>query len=177
MGKKQLIIMCGVAGSGKDTWIKNHINFFTSKGTIGVVSRDEIRFSLLKDGEDYFAHETEVYNNYIGHLKTSLEHNDVTIANATHLNGGSRGKLLRALSSVLKNKNIEVCAMVIRKDLNTCLSQNENREGLARVPAEQIKRMYSNFTIPTINEGFDTIYIYKIEEDVPRYSIIQKGVD
>ena len=48
----RLIMMCGIPGSGKSTWIQN------CKGFIGndvvVVSRDAIRFSMLKEGEDYF---------------------------------------------------------------------------------------------------------------------------
>lgn len=174
MAKKQLWIMCGVPGTGKDYWIKNHIKSFN--GSVGLVSRDEIRFSLLKEGEDYFAHETEVYNNYIGHLKTSLEHNDVTIANATHLNSGSRGKLLRSLGNAIKAYDVEVNAMVIRNDLKTCLKQNAQRVGRAVVPEANLKRMYSTFAMPSIAEGFDNIYVYKIEQGCPRYSIIQRGV-
>lgn len=173
MNKKQLIVMSGIPGSGKDYWIDNHKGFFISQGTTEVVSRDKIRFNLLKDGEDYFAHEGEVYKEFINQLKESIKYNDVTIANATHLNGGSRGKLLRSLSSVLKNGDVEINAMVIKTPLKTCLSQNAGREGLAVVPADQIKRMNSSFSIPTIEEGFDNIYIYKIKDNIPMYEVIK----
>ena len=56
--KKQgiLYISCGVPGSGKSTFLNK------TKGEEEVViSRDEIRFSLLKEGEAYFAHEEEVF--------------------------------------------------------------------------------------------------------------------
>ena len=39
--------MCGVPGAGKDTWIEN--NIYKINGTVNVVSRDKIRFSLLED--------------------------------------------------------------------------------------------------------------------------------
>ena len=50
--KKQLIIMCGAPGSGKSTYIEKH--FISFPGYTKVVSRDQIRFSILKDDEDYF---------------------------------------------------------------------------------------------------------------------------
>ena len=58
MSKKQLWIMVGVPGSGKDYWIDKHISSFN--GNVKVISRDKIRLSILKDGEDYFSHEKEV---------------------------------------------------------------------------------------------------------------------
>jgi len=48
-------IMCGCPGSGKTTWLKDHV-----KPGSAIISRDAIRFSLLKEGEDYFSHEEEV---------------------------------------------------------------------------------------------------------------------
>ena len=56
MKQKKVWILCGIPGSGKSTWIRKQI---AENGGVHC-SRDEIRFSLLKDGEDYFAHENEV---------------------------------------------------------------------------------------------------------------------
>ena len=42
-----LMIMIGVPGAGKSTWCKENIKSPMQK----YVSRDEIRFSLLKEGE------------------------------------------------------------------------------------------------------------------------------
>ena len=51
-----LYILSGCPASGKSTFGKK-----MSKITgIPIVSRDEIRFSLLKDDEDYFSHEEDV---------------------------------------------------------------------------------------------------------------------
>ena len=52
---KKLYVMCGGPGSGKSTWIKKNLPTF--KGYTKVVSRDEIRFSLVKEGEEYFSKE------------------------------------------------------------------------------------------------------------------------
>jgi len=160
MGKskqKQLIIMCGAPGSGKSTWVKKH--FMSFLGYTKVISRDQIRFSMLKDDEDYFAHENEVYNKFIEEIKDGLKYCDTTIADATHLNIASRTKLLRSLGKSLKG--IKIKAIVIRPSLDTCLTQNEMREGRNRVPKDQLRKMYYSFDMPSLDEGFDEIWKYK----------------
>ena len=47
---KKLYLMIGIPGSGKSTWARNR------KDGI-IVSRDAIRCSFLKDGENYFSKE------------------------------------------------------------------------------------------------------------------------
>ena len=49
---KRIYILMGTPAAGKSTFLKKIKNGL-------IVSRDAIRFSLLKEGEDYFAHETE----------------------------------------------------------------------------------------------------------------------
>ena len=163
--KKQLIIMVGAPGSGKSYWIQNH--FMKFLGYTKVVSRDQIRFSILKDNEDYFSHENEVYNKFIEEIKDGLENCNTTIADATHLNVASRTKLFRSLGKSLKG--IRVKAIVIRPSLDTCLTQNEMREGRSRVPKDQLCKMYYSFSMPSLNEGFDEIWKYtgdKLEIEV-----------
>lgn len=155
--KTQLIILVGIAGSGKSTWIKNHFTSFP--GYTKVVSRDEIRFSLVKDDEEYFSHETEVYNKFIEEIKDGLKHCDTTIADATHINEASRAKLLRALGNSLKD--VKVIAVVLKPSLQVALAQNAQREGRKLVPRGQVRRMWYQFTKPTLEEGFDEIWTYK----------------
>ena len=156
--------MCGIPGSGKSTWIQNHKNKFT--GTVNIVSRDKIRFSILKEGEDYFSRENEVWNEYVNQAKKSLQENDNTILDATHINLSSRSKILRALKDNLKD--VEICAIVIKTDLDTAIKQNNMREGLALVPEKAIRNMYHSFYYPDPEEGFDTIYIYDGKEMIIR---------
>ena len=63
---KVLYLLCGPSGSGKSTFAKLEDS---KRKLVGenclIISRDIIRFSLLKDGEDYFAHEKEVFNIFI----------------------------------------------------------------------------------------------------------------
>lgn len=171
MSKKKMFVMCGVAGSGKSTWIQN--NWHTFEGYTSVVSRDEIRFLLVPEGEDYFSRETEVYAKFIDDIQFGLENADNVIVDATHLNEGSRGKLLRRIGSALKD--VEIIAVVIKVPLEVSLDQNEKRKGSrAYVPRSVIRRMYHQFTMPTFEEGFDKIYVYNPYNKGAKYTIFEK---
>ena len=171
MSKKKLFVMCGNAGCGKSTWIKNNLHTF--EGYTSVVSRDEIRFLLVPEGEDYFSKETEVYAKFIKDIQFGLEYADNVIVDATHINEGSRGKLLRRIGPALKN--VEVIAVVIKVPLKVSLDQNEKRKGSrAYVPRSTIRRMYHQFTIPTFEEGFDKIYVYNPYKEGAKYTIFEK---
>lgn len=167
--KKRLWIMVGIPASGKSTFIATHDNFFNERKA--VISRDNVRFSMIKEGDSYFSREKEVFNEFIRQIKISLEENFDTIVDATHINAGSRSKLLRALGDSLKN--IEINAIVIRTPLDVALERNSKREGLSLVPESAIRDMYSHFTIPTLDEGFDNIWIKNNEEKMK--VIIKEG--
>lgn len=153
MTKKKLFILCGPAGCGKSTWVHKH------KTPVDcVISRDVIRLSMLSDDEDYFLHEDEVYKEFIKEIKDALESKEVgsVFVDATHLNKWSRRKLLRSLGVSLKN--IEVNAIALKVPLDVAIEQNSHRTGRANVPNDVIKEMYDNYTIPTIEEGFDVVW-------------------
>ena len=168
--KARLWLMCGIPGSGKSTWIQNHKNYFST--SCKIVSRDAIRFSLLKEGENYFSKEKETWNEYVRQAKESLKENVDTILDATHLNEPSRGKILRALGDDIKD--VEINAIVIDTTLGTALERNEQREGLAYVPPSAIERMSSQMTLPTLEEGFDHIYIHEEVNGKIKYQIIER---
>ena len=49
------------------------------------------------------------------------------------------------------------------------------REGRAFVPETAIRNMFSNFSIPAFEEGFDNIYIYRQNKNKVIYEILRKG--
>ena len=162
---KNLVLMVGTPASGKSTFIQEH-NVKNYK----VVSRDTIRFSFLKDNEDYFAHENEVYKVFVNTTKEELDKGNNVIADATFLSEGSRTKFLRALGKSLENT--KVTAVMMKTPLEVCLERNEQRQGRAYVPRGVIRRMDAQKTVPAIEEGFDEVfvyigknYIYKKKED------------
>jgi predicted kinase len=156
--ERKLYLMVGCAASGKSTFLKNH----SFEGTTEIISRDKIRFSLIKDNEPYFSKEKEVWREFVKRAKESLKTNDNTILDATHINEASRFKILTALAPALKD--VYTCAIVLPRPLETLLEQNSKRSGRAYVPEDVIKNMYENFTIPSSEEGFDEIIVVERKE-------------
>lgn len=164
--KHRLWIISGASGVGKSTWIAEHKNFFDN--SVEIISRDAIRFNLLKDEDDYFEKENEVWAEFVKQAKFSLEKNVDTILDATHLNEKSRAKILRALGSSLKDIIVNVIAF--EADVKWCIDNNEKRKGRAYVPLSVIRRFHISFTEPEYEEGFDNIYIVRM----PDTSMIKK---
>lgn len=154
---KNLFVLVGVSGSGKSTLAKEMAEELGASAKI--ISRDEIRFSMVAEDEEYFSKENEVFKEFIRQIKESLNTNQNTIVDATHLNCGSRTKLLRAIGNDLEGATVS--AVVVLNDLETILKQNDEREGRAVVPHSVIRRMYTTFEAPTLEEGFKEIMFYK----------------
>lgn len=152
--KRKLYLMMGIPGAGKSTYLKTKV----SEQPFKVISRDKIRFSIVKEDEEYFSHENEVYAEFIHQTKEALNEYSEVYIDATHLNEASRTKTLKALGESLKN--VEVNIIYVRTPLEVAIAQNENRKGTrAYVPVEVIRRMNSQLTLPSKEEGFEHIYI------------------
>lgn len=148
--------MVGAPGSGKST--ATH-RIATNKI---IVSRDGIRFSLVKEDEPYFLREKEVFKEYCDRINNSLSLDGKNvIADATHLNASSRNKLLRKINT----KPDKIIAVYMKTPLKECIKRNEQRAGTrAYVPPEQIEKMFKSIEAPAIEEGFDEIWIYENEK-------------
>lgn len=167
---KEMYMLCGIPACGKSSWAKEHIAGFRT--SVGYISRDDIRFSLLEPDDEYFAKEKQVYRTFIQKIKESLNTNEVTIVDATHLNIRSRAKLLYNLGTNLTG--VKVNAVVLQEKLNVCIKRNETREGKYKVPCATIEQMYQSFSIPTFDEGFDKIYIRTTKNDYIHYRVLEK---
>ena len=111
-----LFIMMGAPGAGKSTFIKS----LRTESYI-TISRDEVRFSMVKEDEPYFSKEKAVYKEYIRLINEYLSQNRDVIADATHLNAASRNKLINCITA----PNINIHVIWIKTTLETCLKQNE----------------------------------------------------
>lgn len=148
---KILSLTAGVPGSGKSTWIKEN------KPDAIIISRDAIRFSLLKDDDDYFAREDEVLKIFYSTIQEAIDANDdkEVIVDATHLNQKSRDGLFNNLNL----NNVDWYRIYyFNVDIKTCIERNNQRSGRALVPENVIKRMSYGLKYPK-DERFNEIIV------------------
>lgn len=136
---------------GKSTWIKKQL-----KDNDYYISRDEIRFDIISENEDYFSHEVEVFDRFINEINHALEIPEMRVfADASHLNPASRAKVINRLSINPEEINV----IWLRTPLMTCYERNNNRTGRAFVPKHVIKSMHDSIQEPSAKEGISKVYI------------------
>lgn len=134
MTKPTCYIMSGVPGCGKSTWARK---FTAEHDNVVNVSRDKIRFSLLADGEDYFAREDDAVAIFYSEINETLAAGHDVIADATHISE-------RALRNTMRRIDVDCDKVLISFDtpLETCIARNALRDGRARVPEYVIRNMW-----------------------------------
>ena len=152
--KHILFLTSGCPGAGKSTWANKQPDSM-------VISRDEIRFNLVSEDEEYFSKETKVFWEFVTQIQTALE-TPMTpkniIADATHITKKSRDRLLNSLDLT----NVEqVIVVVVMPSLREALRRNAKRKGRKRVPEKVVRNMYFQFERPEYDEPriFDTLYV------------------
>ena len=156
-----LYLMCGVPGCGKSTFLKNKIKNNNSV----IISRDAIRFSIVKPDEEYFSHEDEVLEIFWNQINEALAANKTVYVDQTSLTPRARKWLLQHITGY-EHANL----IWIDEDLETCLERNEMRKGTrAYVPRGVIRRMFSQFIEPSLEEGFYRIFRYNSKENKLTY--------
>ena len=151
-----LYILCGPSGSGKSTWALND----SRVKHCAYVSRDNIRLSIIKDDEDYFSHEKEVFKKFVETIAGQLMAGYDCVADATHINMFSRCKLMQALD--MYTRDYKIICVVFDVDANTCIERNKAREGRRNVPDTVIRNMCRNFRTPTRDEDDRIIEIIEV---------------
>lgn len=160
--------MSGPPGSGKTTYCKKQMELIKQKdpeAMIYHISRDAIRFSILEEGEEYFAKEEQVKQIFFSRILfcfLNWEHCYV-FADATFLSPKYRKNFLEKLFKLLPEAPA-VCAVNFKTDLNTCIAQNNMRTGRERVPEEVLTKMYYRYIPPTEKEyPYERILVIKNE--------------
>ena len=151
-----LYIMCGPSGCGKTTWAHKEM-----QDTM-YVSRDAIRYSIIKEDEDYFSHEKEVFKEFVSEIASRIIMGCDVIADATHLNEFSRRKLTQALDRY--TSEYKIIYVVFNVCADTCVTRNANRTGRANVPENIIRNMCRDFRTPTKDEDERVIDIIEVGE-------------
>lgn len=156
-----IYIMGGPPGSGKSTWIKYFIRKNLQNTTSAIISRDEVRFSLLKDDDPYFSKEDRVFKLWIKKAQEAIDSNIQHIfLDATHLTPKSRFKVYYQLK-------IPAGAHLIGVNMMTppyrCWLRNRDRTGRERVPDDVIEKMCESFApMDTDNNNDKHLYDFTI---------------
>lgn len=161
-----LYILCGISGCGKSTWAKNRMaeNASSTGPKWAYVSRDEVRYSMIKEEDDYFSKEKQVFNEFVNRICGNLSDAGITnvIADATHLNEVSRNKLINAIRrNRHKDKPLHVTMVYFDIPLEVCKFRNNKRSGRMRVPDEVMDKMYRSLEFPQLREGLERVEIVR----------------
>lgn len=126
------------------------------------ISRDDLRFSMISDESEYFSKEKEVFSKFVEKINNSLNKNDCTIIDATHISEASRAKVLRRVEDPA---SVRLLVLYLTTPLDICIQQNDLRTGRERVPHEVIEGMAEQFETPTKKEftgfGFDEVGVWE----------------
>lgn len=150
-----LYLMVGIPGSGKSHYLQTYVNWNNA-----IVSRDKIRFMMLKDGENYYAHEKEVEKEFYNQINIALMNGIDTYADATHISKQSRAKTLKHVTAPYD----KVVAIVMETSIANCCERDSKRTGRSKVGEQVIYNMNMNYSKPTLEEGFDMIVTIKEKE-------------
>jgi len=153
MKQKKVFLLSGPPASGKSSWVRERM---TSNDEW--ISRDNVRFSIVREDEEYFSHEDEVFDTFINYINQTLEKPEVeyVFIDATHINYKSRHNTL----SKVRMKNVEELNCVcFTTPLAVCLERDRLREGRARVPDVAIHNMVKAFDMPTEKENFTHVFV------------------
>ena len=158
--KPNLYFLIGIPGSGKSTFAKR----FQNKYDTSWISRDKIRFDTIKEDEEYFSHESEVFQKFIDNIIFGLRNGLNVIADATHINMSSRRKLTYAIDKEFNN--YKIVYVIFDTSFDICLARNNAREGRACVPEQVMKNMYKDFRIPRDDEDSRAIGSITIKGEI-----------
>lgn len=136
--KGEMIVMVGLPGSGKDSYIKAHYS------DLPVVSLDDLRAEMHIDPTD---NQGTVVQEGRERLKEHLRRGERFVYNATNINRQRRGPALQlALDYKAKTKIV-----YIESSREQMLAQNRLRAG--RVPEAVIARMSERWEVPRLTEA------------------------
>ena len=154
-GKPTLIMLVGLAGSGKSTYAKNY-----GEGYV-IHASDDLRKTMFGDVNEHSKDgNAKLFPELHKRIKNDLRNNMNVIYDATNINR----KLRMAFLQEIKNIPCHKTCIVIATPYYICLSNNKKRD--REVPESAIKRMYMNYQPPHKSEGWDDIKIvYSCDED------------
>jgi predicted kinase len=154
-------VMVGIPASGKSTVVEQMKKKFDNMDGVDyvLICPDDIRAEM---GDEYNPEaEGKVWAIAKGRLKGAVDLGiDHVVFDATMVKRRDRKMFFKEHLTESGN-DIKVVAWVVNVPYETSLIQNKKRqsEGGRFVPEDVIKRMSTDFTMPTTDEGFDKVNV------------------
>ena len=134
----QVVLMCGLPGSGKDTWIQDNLPDWK------VISLDKLRQNMgVEAGDD----QGIVANEAKALAKQYMRSEQSFVWNATNLNSQLRGMLIRLFSSYQARVRI----VYLEVPSKVLLQRNSSRS--VKVPEQVLYRMKNRLDVPNVTEA------------------------
>lgn len=155
MSIPELVMLCGIPCSGKSTYVNKLLTYEYWKDAVVLSTDNYIEEQAKRLGMTY----NEVFQDCIDEATRQLEMSFVRakedgkkiIWDQTNLSIKTRKKKLTKVPSIYKRT-----VVWFQVDLEEALKRNETREGKF-IPESILKRMYHQFEVPTLEEGFDFV--------------------
>lgn len=156
-----LYMLIGLPASGKSYFAKNYTE--NSENVIHI-SSDAIRKELY-GSEEIQDNPNKVFSIMFHRTVDALLSNNSVIYDATNISRKYRMAFLKDLDAALGSfaSKVSKIGLVFAIPVEICLERNKARG--RSVPEEVIYRMYRNFQMPSIFEGFDHIDIANPSKD------------
>lgn len=134
--EKTLVIMIGIQGSGKSTFYHKYLaNSYVriNLDTLKTRHQEELLISeCIKDGKSF-----------------AIDNTNPTRADR------------QRYIPLAQYAGYKVIGYFMESKLKTCIERNNQRTGLARIPATAIAATSNKLQMPSYDEGFDEIYFVK----------------
>ena len=161
-----LVMLVGVAGSGKSTYAQKIKN---QHENAEIFSSDALRLELYGDENDQ-THNKEVFEELHKRIHAHLAKDGVAIYDACNLTSKIRTGFLKTLKSSVR----KVCH-IIPATYDQAVARQELRE--RKVPAEVIHRQFCSFQTPYWHEGWDEIHLHTTAESrLNLYDMVEASV-
>ncbi len=151
----ECVMLCGIPTSGKSTYVDKLLRLDYWQHSVVLSTDYYIEFYAKQQGKTY----NEVFDEYIKEatkqmdalLNHAIEHGKDIIWDQTNLTTGTRKKKLRRLPAEYHRG-----VVYFELSLEEALERNNHRKGKF-IPKDILKRMYHQFEIPTMSEGFEYV--------------------
>jgi predicted kinase len=143
----RLIVLVGLPGSGKSTWV--------AENSLTALSSDHVRELLLDDATAQSAN-ADVFRHLRALVRSRLRlRREITVVDATNLTPNERRVWIRIASEF----KAESEAVWFDVSLEEC--KRRNRERARVVPDEAMERLAAKFSPPQLSEGFARVEVVR----------------